>query len=176
MAKVYISKSIFPNKALNAFISCVSKHSLKQEFSSAVLREGPLLPHLRGGRACLTLLPSLCAAPSILFPGGIEAVGTFRISFVPALFAQLCCKGERRFGCTPAGWGPEAAPRIKKWGWKAPPSRIKARSWFRAVITAVKKEDWITGLKRKNAIKNKRKREVEWETEPGWVLHGWIAD
>lgn len=113
MAKVYISKSIFPNKALNAFISCVSKHSLKQEFSSAVMREGPLLPHLREGRACLTLLPSSCAAPSILFPGGIEAVGILESFLSLSLFAQLYWKGEGKFGCTSAGWAQMQPPGSK---------------------------------------------------------------
>lgn len=47
MAKLCISKPIFPIKSFNAFISCVSKHNLIQEFSSAVLREGPLVPRLK---------------------------------------------------------------------------------------------------------------------------------
>lgn len=146
MAKVYISKSILPNKPLNTFISCVSKHSLKREFSSAVLREG---------KACLTV-PSFCAAPSILFPGGIEAVGTFTIFFVIALVCSALLQRRGKvwlYPCTS-----EVAPSIKKWGLKTAAAGIKARSWPRAVITA-------DGLKRKNTIKNKRKREVDRETQ-----------
>lgn len=149
MAKVYISKSIFPNKALNAFISCVSKHSFKQEFSSAVLREG---------KACLTLLPSFCAAPSFLFPGEIEAVGTFRMFFChcPRLLSSVAKERESLAAAVHTG-----QLQDQKWGLKTPPGR--------AVITA-------DGLKRQNATKSKRRREVEREAEPGWLLHGWIGD
>lgn len=154
MAEVYISKSIFPNKAFSAFISCVSKHSLKEEFSSAVLREAPLLPHFREGKACLTLLHLSVLLHPFSFLEGSRLWG-FRIFFVTALVCSAVLQRREKVWLHPctkgaAGWGPEAAPRTKKGGLKTPPSRIKARSWSRAVITADE-------LKRKNAIKKKQK-------------------
>lgn len=154
MAEVYISKSIFPNKAFSAFISCVSKHSLKEEFSSAVLREAPLLPHFREGKACLTLLHLSVLLHPFSFLEGSRLWG-FRIFFVTALVCSAVLQRREKVWLHPctkgaAGWGPEAAPRTKKGGLKTPPSRIKARSWSRAVITADE-------LKRKSAIKKKTK-------------------
>lgn len=115
MAKVYISKSILPNKPLNTFISCVSKHSLKREFSSAVLREG---------KACLTV-PSFCAAPSILFPGGIEAVGTFTIFFChcPCLLSSVA---EEREGLA-VPLHPRSSPQHQKMGIEDSSSRNKSQ-------------------------------------------------
>lgn len=152
MAKVCISKSIFPNKALNAFISCVSKHSLKQEFSSAVLREG---------KACLTLLPSFCAAPCILFPGGIEAVGTIRIYFVIFVIAELCCRGEGRFGCTPArGADAGLGSQDQKWALETPPSRNKSQEITQSCDYSrwIKKEECYKKQKEKGAGEGDRAR------------------
>lgn len=46
---MYVSKPIFPNQALNAFVSCVRKPHFIQGASSALLIGCPSVPHSKGG-------------------------------------------------------------------------------------------------------------------------------
>lgn len=171
MAKVYISKSILLNKALNAFISCVSKHSLKQEFSSAVLREGPLLPHLREGRAYLTLLPSFCAAPSILFPGGIEAVGTFRVFFVTALVCSALLQSREKVWLHPCTQSScrtrsRSSPQDQKMGIEATTKQKKSQELIQSC-------DYWRWVKKEECCK-KQKEEGGGEGDRARVGFAWL--